>query len=409
MNMLCETPSLSRRRLLASGATFAAWAFAPRFAHAAGGRDPRLLVVILRGALDGLSAVAPVGDPDYQALRAGIALQKDGDGAALGLDGFFALHPALPNFARLYKTGQALVVHAAATPYRARSHFDGQDVLETGLPGVGRTDSGWLNRAMAAIPAGEQIARRGGLAVGPTTPIILRGKAPVLGWAPPILQPAGDDLAARVLDLYKHRDPALAKALQAGIDTDRLAKSNGMDDKSVGGSANPKGMVQAARGAAKLIAAADGPRVAALAFDGWDTHANEGGAKGRLADLLGGLDGAFAAFEEVLKPVWKDTAILVVTEFGRTARVNGTEGTDHGTATVAFLAGGAVKGGRVIADWPGLKDAALFENRDLKPTTDLRSVMKGLLADHLGLGANVLASQVFPDSAAVKAMSGLVG
>lgn len=407
--MLCETPSLSRRTLLAGGASFAAWAFAPRFAHAAGGRDPRLLVVILRGALDGLSAVAPLGDPDYQALRAGIALQKDGPDAAIGLDGFFALHPALPNFARLYKAGQGLVVHATATPYRARSHFDGQDVLESGLGGVGRVDSGWLNRAVAAVPAGERIARKGGLAVGPTTPLILSGKAPVLGWAPPSLPEAGDDLSRRVLDLYQHRDPALLKALKAGLDTDRMAKATGASGKSEGGMANPKGMVQAARGAARLIVADDGPRVAALAFEGWDTHANEGGAKGRLATLLGGLDGAFEAFEQTLKPVWADTAILVVTEFGRTARINGTEGTDHGTATVAFLLGGAVKGGRVIADWPGLSQAALHEARDLKPTRDVRAVMKGVLADHLGLGANVLAANVFPDSAAVAPLKGLIG
>jgi len=402
--MICETPSLSRRHLLAGIASFAAWAHVPRFAHAAGGRDPRLLVVILRGALDGLSAVPPLGDADYEGLRASIALRRDGENAALGLDGYFALHPALPTFHRLYKAGQGLVVHATASPYRARSHFDGQDVLETGLPGVGRTETGWLNRAMAALPAGARIAGKGGLGVGPATPLILRGKAPVLGWAPPVLPRAGDDLAARVLDLYQHRDPQLMKSLAAALETDKMARANGMDAAG----ANPQRMVQVAEGVAKLIAAADGPRVAALAYEGWDTHANEGGAKGRLANLLGGLDGAFAAFERLLQPVWKDTAVLVVTEFGRTARINGTEGTDHGTATVAFLLGGAVKGGRVIADWPGLKPAALFEGRDLAPTTDLRAVMKGLLAEHLGLGANVLAADVFPDSGALKPLSGLV-
>lgn len=408
MTGLCELPPLSRRALVAGGTSFAAWAFAPKFAHAAGGRDPRLLVVILRGALDGLSAVAPLGDPDYEALRAGIALRRDGPDAAISLDGFFALHPAMPTLARLYKANQALMVHASASPYRQRSHFDGQDVLESGLPGVGRFDSGWLNRALAAIPAGERIALKGGLGVGVTTPPILRGKAPVLGWSPPVLPAAEDDLARRVLDLYQHRDPALLKVLKAGIETDQMAKSSGMDEKSQGGMASPLGMIQAARGAARLIAAPDGPRVAALAFDGWDTHANEGGAKGRLANLLGGLDGALAAFEGLLQPVWKETAVLVVTEFGRTARINGTEGTDHGTATVAFLAGGAVKGGRIIADWPGLKAANLHEGRDLKPTTDLRAVMKGLLAEHLGLGANVLTASVFPDSGAVKPLTGLV-
>jgi uncharacterized protein (DUF1501 family) len=167
-------------------------------------------------------------------------------------------------------------------------------------------------------------------------------------------------------------------------------------------------MRQAAQGAARLIAADDGPRVAALAFDGWDTHANEGGATGRLAQLLGGLDGAFEEFERALGPVWKDTAIIVVTEFGRTARINGTTGTDHGTGTVAFLAGGVIKGGRVIADWPGLKPNQLYENRDLAPTIDLRAVVKGVLADHLGLGGPIMANSVFPDSIAVKPMSGLI-
>jgi uncharacterized protein (DUF1501 family) len=167
-------------------------------------------------------------------------------------------------------------------------------------------------------------------------------------------------------------------------------------------------MRQAAQGAARLIAADDGPRVAALAFDGWDTHANEGGATGRLAQLLGGLDGAFEEFERGLGPMWKDTAIIVTTEFGRTARINGTIGTDHGTGTVAFLAGGAIKGGRVIADWPGLKPDQLYENRDLAPTMDLRAVVKGVLADHLGLGGAVMANSIFPDSIGVKPVSGLI-
>ena len=168
-------------------------------------------------------------------------------------------------------------------------------------------------------------------------------------------------------------------------------------------------MRRVAEGAARLIAADDGPRIAALAFDGWDTHANEGGATGRLQMLLSGLDGAFQAFEQGLGAAWKDTVVVAITEFGRTARINGTTGTDHGTGTVAFLAGGAVKGGRVIADWPGLKEAQLYQHRDLKPTTDLRAVVKGLLADHLGLSPTVLAQKVFPDSSSVAPMKGLVG
>ena len=163
-----------------------------------------------------------------------------------------------------------------------------------------------------------------------------------------------------------------------------------------------------ARGAAKVMAADDGPRIAALAFDGWDTHANEGGAVGRLAQLLSGLDDAIAEFESGLGDHWRDCVMIVATEFGRTARINGTEGTDHGTGTIALLAGGAVNGGRVIADWPGLKEQNLFEGRDLKPTADLRAVFKGVLHDHLGFGDRVLADAVFPDSAGVKPMTGLI-
>lgn len=397
----CEKLPLSRRGLLGAGVSFFAWTHMPRMASAAGTRDPRFLTVILRGAMDGLSAVAPVADPDYAALRAGIALSKDGDTAGIGLDGFFVLHPAMKTFARLYQAKQALVVHAAATPYRERSHFDGQDVLETGLPGVGRVDSGWLNRALLALPKGDRILTKGGLGVGTVTPLVLRGEAPVMGWAPQKLADANDDLSRRVMDLYTHTDPALAKALKAGLMADDLAK---------GGQAlaDPNMMARAASGAARLMMKDEGPRIAVLSYDGWDTHANQGGVKGRLADLLGGLDGAFAAFEKEFAETWKDTTILVVTEFGRTAKINGTEGSDHGTATVAMLLGGAVKGGRVLADWPGLKANQLHEGRDLKPTTDLRAVFKGVLAGQLGLSPQVLAEKVFPGSGAVKPLDGLI-
>jgi uncharacterized protein (DUF1501 family) len=401
----CQSMPLSRRGLLGAGLSFFAWSHLPKAASAAGARDPRFLTVILRGALDGLSAVAPLGDPDYEALRVGIALSKEGKDAAIPLDGFFALHPKMPNFARAYAAKQALVVHATASPYRERSHFDGQDVLETGLGGVGRSDSGWLNRALLELPKGERIAKQGGLGVGTVTPLILRGEANVLGWSPQRVAEAPEDLAKRVLDLYQHRDPVLAKALAGGIKADQLAKG-GAEMEQGGG--NPAVMARAAAGAARLMMKDDGPRVGVLSYDGWDTHANQGGATGRLADLLDGLDRAFAAFEREFGAAWKDTVILVVTEFGRTANINGTEGSDHGTATVAMLIGGAVKGGRVIADWPGLKTAQLHQGRDLKSTTDLRAVMKGVMADHLGLSASALAERIFPDSGAVKPMAGLV-
>ncbi|MFB9978924.1 DUF1501 domain-containing protein [Mesorhizobium kowhaii] len=410
MSLLCEIPNPSRRAVLMTGGALFAWAYMPRFARAADNRDPRLIVIVLRGALDGLSAVGPVGDPDYAGLHGDIALSLAGPHAALPLDGFFALNPAMPVFARLFKSNQAAVVHAAATGYRERSHFDGQDVLESGFAGPGHVTTGWLNRALESLPAGDRVATLGGLAVGPSTPLVIRGAAPVLGWAPQSLPEPGDGLAARVLDLYQHRDPVLAVALQKGLDADRMAVDDKMGKtmKPKGGLDSAAGMRQAAKGAARLIAADDGPRVAALAFDGWDTHVNEGGATGRLATLLGGLDGAFEEFEKGLGERWKDTAIVTITEFGRTAQVNGTVGTDHGTGTVVLLAGGAIKGGRVIADWPGLKPAQLYEQRDLAPTSDVRAVLKGLLADQFGLSAAALGDKVFPDSATVRPMRGLV-
>jgi uncharacterized protein (DUF1501 family) len=394
----------TRRALLIGGASFAAWAYMPKFAFARmSGQDPRLIIVILRGALDGLATVAPLGDPDYARLHGSIALASGGDNAALPLDSFFALHPAMPTFARLYKEKTAAVVHATATGYRDRSHFDGQDVLESGYSGPGRVQSGWLNRALEELPRGDRVT--GALAVGPTAPLILRGSAPTVGWAPVAVPQAAEDTANRLLDLYAQRDPALSKALMQGLQLDKTAAR----DDSMRPAPGVGTMRIAARGVAKLMAADDGPRISALAFDGWDTHANEGGPVGRLAQLLGGLDSAFAEFEQGLGPRWSNTAVAVVTEFGRTARINGTEGTDHGTGTIALLAGGAIAGGRVIADWPGLKDANLQDGRDLKPTTDLRAVLKGVMKDHLGLNDRVLANVVFPDSGAIKPMQGLVG
>jgi uncharacterized protein (DUF1501 family) len=411
--MLCETPSISRRALLGGAGALFAWAYMPKFAFAAGNRDARFIVLVLRGALDGLSTVAPFSDPNYANLHGALALALDGPTPALPLDGYFLLNPAMPNFARLYKDGQALAVHAVATPYRERSHFDGQDVLESGQAGPGLNGTGWLNRLVEILPAGDAVSRQGCLGVGAVTPLIARGPAPIMGWAPPVIPSAGDDTAMRVLDLYAARDPALGLALHQGLDTEKLAlkapSEPGMAAPKGGANAdNPQGMAKIAEGAAHIMAAEGGPRIAALAFEGWDTHAREGGATGRLAALLGGLDSAILAFEQNLKPYWKDTAILVVTEFGRTVRINGTAGTDHGTGTVAFLVGGAVKGGRVIADWPGLKDAQLYQGRDLKPTTDLRAVAKGVLADLYGASPAALAERVFPGSIGVAPMQGLI-
>src|SRR5579872_6099031 len=222
----------TRRSLLTGFASFAAWAYLPKFARAADGRDPRLIVVILRGALDGLATVAPVGDPDYAGLHGSIALTSDGPHAATMLDSFFALHPSMPEFARMYREKQAAVIHAVSTPYRDRSHFDGQDVLESGFAGPGRVQSGWLNRALEGLPRGDRVASA--LAVGPTTPLVLRGAAPTVGWAPVALPQADDDTASRLLDLYRHRDPALATALSQGLQLEKAALGDDMKPRAGG-------------------------------------------------------------------------------------------------------------------------------------------------------------------------------
>jgi uncharacterized protein (DUF1501 family) len=414
MTPVCEIPHPSRRAMLMAGGALFAWAFIPRFARAADGRDPRLVVIILRGALDGLSAVGPVGDPDYGGLHGDIALSLTGPHAALPLDGFFALNPAMPTFARLFKANQAAVVHAAATGYRERSHFDGQDVLESGLTKPTVSESGWLNRALAGLAPAGRVNPTGSkaFAVGPVTPLVVRGPAPVLPWSPQRILPASEDTVTRLLDLYRHSDPKFAAVLEGHARLAALEHAGDMEPKPGGAGPGPAQVrayfAEVAGTAAKFLARSDGPRVGALALDGWDTHYNEGIANGRLSQLLGALDGALAAVEANMGPAWHETVVALVTEFGRTARINGTEGTDHGTATVALLAGGALKGGRVIADWPGLKSADLLENRDLKATTDLRAVLKGLLRDHLRADERALAQNVFPGSDAVKPIAGLV-
>jgi uncharacterized protein (DUF1501 family) len=416
MTMSLHAPT--RRELLLVSGTLFAWAYLPKRALAEG-RDPRLLVIVLRGALDGLAAVAPVGDPDWVKLRGDKALTLEGKTPGLALDTMFALNPAMPNLHRLYKAGAATIVHAAASPYRERSHFDGQDVLESGLVRPGATSTGWLNRALATLePAGSANPKAGhAFAVGPIAPLVVRGPAPVLSWTPPRLPPASDDTIMRLLDLYRHTDPALARVLEERMGLAAIAKAGGMDGQGGQNGQPPRQQpaaqlraffAESAGAAGKFLGRADGPRVGALAFDGWDTHANEGPLEGRLAALLGALDGAIAAIETNMGEAWKECVVAVITEFGRTARINGTEGTDHGTGTVAFLAGGALKGGRVVADWPGIKEADLHEKRDLKPTTDLRAVLKGLLRDHLRVDDTALAAKVFPESSVVKPLGGLL-
>ena len=311
-------------------------------------------------------------------------------------------------------------MHAVATPYRERSHFDGQDVLESGLPKPGAADTGWLNRALAALEPGGPAAAHGrqAFAVGPITPLVVRGPAPVLSWVPPRLPPVSDDTTMRLLDLYRHTDPTFARVLEERIGLAAIAQRRRHEQRAGRASA------RRSRAAASRRCAPISPRPPAPRRNSSPGRRARGSArspstagtpmstrapyKGRLANLLGALDGAIAAIETNMGEAWRETVVVLVTEFGRTARLNGNDGTDHGTATVALLAGGALKGGRVIADWPGLKEADLYENRDLKPTTDLRAVLKGLLEDHLRADPGKLEAAVFPDSGAVKPLRGLL-
>jgi uncharacterized protein (DUF1501 family) len=400
--------TLSRRHVLGLAGALFSTPFIPRGAFAAGpDSDRRLLVIVLRGALDGLAAIPPLGDPSYGPARDSLLLSRTGPDPAFDLDGFFAAHPALPTFARLFAAGQALVVHAASTGYRERSHFQGQQILETGQPVAGLLASGFLNRAFAGLKTRDRVEAGRILGVGVTPPLVVRGAEPVIGWAPPSLPAIAPGVAERLIDLYAKLDPELGATLEGGLATDRFARE-GQAPAPASGTPQVRSMRLTAASVAKLMRAETGPRLAALALDGWDTHSHQGGATGTLATLLGGLDAGMAEFETGFGPLWSKTAIAVVTEFGRTVRINGNAGSDHGTGTVMLLVGGAVKGGRVVTDWPGLGPANLLAGRDLKPTIDVRSVLKGLLAEFHDLPERFLSDVVFPGSAGAPILRGWV-
>ncbi len=402
----------SRRQALVHGASLAFWAAAPKLASAAGARDPRFLLVILRGGLDGLSFLAPTGDPDYARLRGDLAVPTAGDRAGLPLDGFFSLHPDMPYLHSLYGADQALFVHAVATQYRGRSHFDGQDILEGGRSDVVRPDDGWLNRALGHLPASGTTDAPTGLSIGPTVPLVMRGTSPVFSWAPRLVNTESTQQATieRLLDLYDQTDADLGVALDEMVRADRLVSGNmpkGANPKSSEKQSN-RAFLETASQAAAFLSQPDGPRIGTLSYGGWDTHARKGVLSGQLAQRLKSLDSVIRTLRGGLGPVWDETIVAFVTEFGRTARVNGSKGTDHGTATSAFLAGGAVRGGRIVADWPGLGTGALFEDRDLAPTLDLRALFKGILRDHLAIPDIILEEDIFDGSQGVRGLRDIV-
>jgi len=310
-----------------------------------------------------------------------------------------------------------LVFQAVASPYRDRSHFDGQNVLENGLTKPLGTADGWLNRALAALPpgagGGARNAGERAVAISQNVPLILRGDASVISKSPQATPDVDDELLSRLADLYS-KDDWFSARLSEAMQTEKLTDEGGDPMRAMpaaGGAAKPAASDRiggAARMAATLMRSEGGPEVSVIEAGGWDTHANQGGAKGTLAQRLAGLDGALRALSEGLGPLWPQTAVLVVTEFGRTAAMNGTRGTDHGTGGCAFLAGGAVRGGSVIADWPGLGRGALLDDRDLRPTLDLRSVFKAVLDEHMRVEARTLSTRIFPDSTGARPLQGLI-
>lgn len=374
-----------RRAFIGSAALAAA--FAPRIVFARAPTDRRFVFIIQRGAADGLAIVPPSGDPGFAGVRGQLA---QGVAGGAKLDSTFTLHPALVETAKLYGAGQALFGHALASAYRDRSHFDGQNVLETGGRAAYAEKTGWMNRLAALLPGDEGRA----LAIAQAVPMALRGPAEVATYAPSNLPSASEDLLMRVGAMYE-RDSQLHPLWQSAIGTRALAGDlaggNGRNGQATGALA------------ARLMAPADGARLVMIETGGWDTHS---GQNARLAAQLKGLDAMIAALRTGLGPAWSDTMVLVATEFGRTVAVNGTGGTDHGTGAAAMLIGGAVKGGRVVADWPGLGAGALYEGRDLRPTMQLEAFVAGALAGHYGLDPARVASGVYPAIAGLRPAQG---
>jgi uncharacterized protein (DUF1501 family) len=405
-----DMPSPQRRRLIAALAAAGALAAGPRLAFAGTGAPggSRFVFVVLRGGMDGLGAAPAVGDPDFAAARGPLA---QFGAPALALDATFALHPNLAELHAIYERGDAAIVHAVGLAYRERSHFDAQQMLESGATRPYELTTGWLGRALAT--SGDK-----GIALSTTVPLVLRGRAAVDTWAPSTLPDPSADLVARLERMYAG-DPELATALQRARDLHldapppMLADASGTAMNAMNGNAAPRpgGFAVLARRAAEFLVQPSGPQAAVLEIGGWDTHANQANPNGALANALRQLDAGLATLNSGLEAggAWSRTVIVVASEFGREVAVNGTLGTDHGTGGVVFVLGGAVRGGRVVGDWPGLARAQRFEGRDLHATTDLRAVLKGVLGDHLRLSSRTLEREVFPGSENVRPLQLLRG
>ncbi len=389
---------ISRRHFLRSSATAGLTMTLPGLALGKSEGTKKFVLVILRGAADGAAIAAPYGDDNYRKLRGELALPNPGsEGGLLKLDGLFGLNAAMPELHSEYVNKRALVVHAVASPYRSRSHFDGQDFLESGSTPDSNYRDGWMNRTLGIV--GEPKASA--MAIAAHTPMVLRGANSAANWAPSAMTLADEPTLQRIASLYGD-DEFLSERLAQALRAEDIAESSVDMDGKPARASSPAYLRQLMEAAARFLTADDGPNMAVVEAGGWDTHANQGTTGGALFNRLAGLDSSLAELRNGLGAAWSDTVVTVVTEFGRTMRVNGTRGTDHGTASAAIMLGGAVRGGRVIGDWPGMRENDLYENRDLAPTTDMRSLFKAVLIDHLGVDSAAVDKHVFPESRAAR-------
>ena len=379
----------SRRFVLAGSASGLATALgASHLSYAKGPMERPLLIVLLRGAMDGLGAVPNYTDKYINDYRKELLPPPPGaKNGALALKYGFAFHPVLKNLHIMFNNGEASVLHASAMPSGTRSHFEAQDFLETAL---NTSRDGWLNRALEFTEPNVEA-----VAIGQSLPLILRGANKASSWAPAMLPSASDDTLNRLMELYGS-DNLLANALSKSIALEDELGENMMKGRRRNKQGN---IVPSFRVAANLLRKTSG--AVTLSIGGWDTHARQGAEKGGLSKRLQGLDTALATFKADMGQAWKNTTVLVMTEFGRTVRMNGTKGTDHGTGGVAFLLGGAVRGGKILGDWPGLALGALFENRDLPIANDLRGLIKGVLHNHWHIELADIHKTILPHSQAV--------
>jgi len=399
--------TITRRVFLRNGALAVVGAAAvPSFltraalgAIESGTRNKRLVVIFQRGAADGLNIVVPHGEPQYYAMRPSINIPRK---AGLDLDGFFALHPSLSSFQSLWQQRHLAIVHAAGSPDTTRSHFDAQDFMESGTPGIKSTEDGWLNRCLHATPDSEKKSAFRAIALGPSLPRILSGSEPAvamnnindftIGGRSQKTSPLANTFEA----MYDHSlDSLMHGSGQETFDAVKMLKSaDPAKYKPAPGADYPRGRFgDSLRQLAQLVKADLGVQVAFADISGWDHHVNEGSTEGQMANVLREFSQSLGAFWTDLGDLGEDTVIVTMSEFGRTARENGSRGTDHGHANVMFVLGGPVKGGRVYGRWPGLDQSQLYEGRDLALTTDFRQVLGEAVSRHMG---NKNLAAVFP-------------